>query len=103
MVIARTPALARDALELVEVDWAPLPAVATIADALAEDAPQLWSGAPKNLCFSETYGDSAKTGAAIAAARRGGEAKLGGAGATSVPAPAPWREGGASSPAFNRL
>ena len=38
MVIARTPALARDALELVEVDWAPLPAVATIADALAEDA-----------------------------------------------------------------
>jgi carbon-monoxide dehydrogenase large subunit len=68
MVIARTPALARDAAELVQVDWAPLAAVATIADALAEGAPQLWPGASKNLCFSETYGDSAKTEAAIAGA-----------------------------------
>ena len=58
MVVARTPAAARDAAELVEVSYRPLPAVATIEAALADDAPLLWPELPGNRSFQWEAGDS---------------------------------------------
>jgi carbon-monoxide dehydrogenase large subunit len=65
MVVAETQDAARDAAELVEIDYAPLPVVVTQTDALAEGAPQLWDGAPGNLCFDEGFGDEAATAPAF--------------------------------------
>src|SRR6266850_6242502 len=42
MVIAETPAAARDGAERVAVEWAPLPAAVTAADATAGDAARVW-------------------------------------------------------------
>ena len=42
VVIAETAAQARDAVELVDIDYEPLRAVVNALDALAPDAPQLW-------------------------------------------------------------
>ena len=42
MVVAETIAAAKDAAELLDVDWEPLPAVARAPDAVASDAPLLW-------------------------------------------------------------
>jgi carbon-monoxide dehydrogenase large subunit len=57
MVIARTPLQARDAAELIEVDYEVLDAVVAGDDAMQEGAPQLWEGAPNNLCFQVQLGD----------------------------------------------
>jgi aerobic carbon-monoxide dehydrogenase large subunit len=57
MVIAGTPIEARNATELIEVDYDVLDAVVHGADAMQEDAPQLWDGAPGNLCFQTQIGE----------------------------------------------
>ncbi|MEM6438791.1 MAG: xanthine dehydrogenase family protein molybdopterin-binding subunit [Pseudomonadota bacterium] len=69
-VVADTPEAARDAAELIEVDYKDLPAVIDPADALAPGAPQLHAGAPGNLSFHWTVGDAAATEAAFAAAAK---------------------------------
>jgi carbon-monoxide dehydrogenase large subunit len=56
MVIAETPIEARNATELIEVDYDVLDAVVHGADAMQEAAPQLWDGAPGNLCFQTQIG-----------------------------------------------
>ncbi len=58
-VVAETRHQALDALELVEVDYEPLLAAVSAADALAPDAPLLWDDCPGNLCFSRADGDRA--------------------------------------------
>ena len=68
LVVALTAAAARDALELIDVAYEPLPAVAQARDAVAPGAPQLFPEAPGNLAFDLDYGDAAATEAAIAAA-----------------------------------
>ena len=68
LVIAETLAQARDAAELVAVDYRELPAVISGADAGADDAPQLFEEAPGNLCFDWEIGDAAATDAAFAEA-----------------------------------
>jgi carbon-monoxide dehydrogenase large subunit len=60
MVIATTAAQARNATELVEVDYEVLGAVVRGDDAMLEEAPQLWEGAPGNLCFQVQLGDRAQ-------------------------------------------
>jgi carbon-monoxide dehydrogenase large subunit len=60
MVIAETAAQARDAAELVEVDYDVLDAVVRGDDALAPGAPQLYDDAPGNLCFEVQLGDRAR-------------------------------------------
>jgi carbon-monoxide dehydrogenase large subunit len=65
MIVAETADAARDAVERVEIDYAPLPAVVTQMDALAEGAPQLWDGAPGNVCVDEGFGDEVGTAAAF--------------------------------------
>jgi carbon-monoxide dehydrogenase large subunit len=57
MVIARTAREARDATELVQVDYDVLDAVVRADDAMQDGAPQLWEGAPNNLCFEVQFGD----------------------------------------------
>jgi carbon-monoxide dehydrogenase large subunit len=58
MVVAETAAQARDAAELIEVEYQTLGAVVCADDAMRVDAPRLWDGAPDNLCFQEQFGDS---------------------------------------------
>jgi carbon-monoxide dehydrogenase large subunit len=54
-VVAENPALARDALDLIEVAYEPLPVVTTQEQALANGAPQLHDEAPSNLAFHWHY------------------------------------------------
>jgi carbon-monoxide dehydrogenase large subunit len=61
VVIAETAQGARDAADLVTVDYDPLPAIATPEAALAPDAPQLWPDVPGNVLFRYSLGDAAAT------------------------------------------
>jgi len=65
-VIASTHEGARDAAELVTVDYEPLDAVVSPRDALREGAPQLWKDAPGNLCFVQAFGDAEAVRSVIA-------------------------------------
>jgi carbon-monoxide dehydrogenase large subunit len=67
-VIAETPEQAVDALEAIEVDWEPLPAVVDAEKATQPGAPQLHENAPNNVVFVWPVGDKAGTDAAIDAA-----------------------------------
>ena len=67
-VVAETLAQARDALELIEVDYAPLPAAITVEQAAAPGAPLLWEACPNNTSFTLAFGDQAATDAAFARA-----------------------------------
>ena len=68
LVVAETAAVAADAGELVAVDYEPLPAVTDARAAMAEGAPRLWPGCPKNLALTCEVGDRAAADAAFAAA-----------------------------------
>lgn len=68
-VVAETQAQARDAAELVDVEYEALPAVIALEDAVRDGAPQVWEEAPGNKCCMVMYGDAAKTEAAFASAR----------------------------------
>jgi carbon-monoxide dehydrogenase large subunit len=68
MVLAETLAQARDAAELIEVDYEPLPAIADTAGALAAEAPQVWPEVLGNLSLDWELGDSAAVEAALARA-----------------------------------
>ena len=68
LVVAETRDLARDAAELVAVDYRPLAAVAEAPAALQQGAPRIWTEAPGNLCFRFQRGDQAATAAAFAGA-----------------------------------
>ena len=68
LVVAESLAQARDAAEAIMVDYAPLPAVADMRQALAAGAPAVWDETPSNLCLDWERGDKAKTDAAFAAA-----------------------------------
>jgi len=65
LVVAETIAAAKDAAELVEVIWEPLPAVIRAADAVGPGAPTLWDEAPDNVCIDIEVGDAAATAAAF--------------------------------------
>jgi aerobic carbon-monoxide dehydrogenase large subunit len=49
MVIGETHAAAQDGAEAIEVDYAPLPAVTGVREAMASGAPQVWEQAPGNI------------------------------------------------------
>ena len=67
-VVAETPEEAQDALDAIEVDWEPLPAVVNAEEAMKPGAPQLHENAPNNVVFEWSVGDKAGTDAAIDAA-----------------------------------
>lgn len=68
LVVAESRAEAEAALELIEADYADLPAVAHQMAALAGDAPQLWAEAPGNLCLDFELGNRAQVEEAFARA-----------------------------------
>ncbi|HYG85682.1 MAG TPA: xanthine dehydrogenase family protein molybdopterin-binding subunit [Azospirillum sp.] len=70
VVVAETPEAAKDAAELVMVDYDDLPSVTDTAGALEPGRPLVWDEAPGNLCFDWENGDAAATGAAFAKADR---------------------------------
>ncbi len=69
MVIAETLDQAKDAAELIEVDYDPLPAVSTPYEAARPGAPKVWSEAKDNICFVHLVGDKDATDAAISNAK----------------------------------
>src|SRR5438132_6543298 len=68
MVLAETPDQAKDAAELIEVDYDVLPAVVNPVEALKSGAPQIHDGAPGNKCYTWAIGDKAAVDAAFAKA-----------------------------------
>jgi carbon-monoxide dehydrogenase large subunit len=67
-VVAETDRQAMDAVELIDVDYEPLPAVVSTADAARPGAPLVWDDCPNNICFVERVGDEAAVEAAFAGA-----------------------------------
>jgi carbon-monoxide dehydrogenase large subunit len=70
VVIAESPYIARDAAELVDVDYEPLPAVADAAKALQPGAPTVNDEARDNVAFRWQLGDQAATDKAFAGAAK---------------------------------
>ena len=60
-VVADTIEHARDALEAIEVNWSPLPAVAGVVNAVKKEAPQVWPDKPGNILFDVPVGDKKAT------------------------------------------
>ena len=69
VVVADSMAAAKDAAELVDVDYGVLPAVVDIASALSDGAPLIHDDAPGNQCYDWEMGDKAATDAAFAGAQ----------------------------------
>ena len=68
LVIAETLNQAKDASELIDVDYDVLPAVVNCVDTLKPGAPQIHDAAPGNKCFVWAIGDDAAVDASFARA-----------------------------------
>ena len=68
LVVAETLDQARDAADLVSVEYEVLPAIVNLADAAKQDAPQVHDEAPSNTCYVWGIGDEEATKAAFAKA-----------------------------------
>jgi len=68
-VVAETQAQAREAAELVAVDWEPLPAVVNVEDAVRDGAPRIWEEWTSNVAFPLMMGNKQATDAAFAGAK----------------------------------
>jgi aerobic carbon-monoxide dehydrogenase large subunit len=67
-VVAETLQQARDAAELIEIDYEPLPAAIAVEDATRPGAPAVWDEAPDNVAFTLAMGNKEATNAAFAKA-----------------------------------
>lgn len=70
MVVAETPSQARDAAEVVEIDFDPLPAIASTAHALDKNAPKVWPQFDSNMIVHWEYGDQSDVEAKLAKAHK---------------------------------
>ncbi|HEV8014026.1 MAG TPA: xanthine dehydrogenase family protein molybdopterin-binding subunit [Stellaceae bacterium] len=68
LVVAETLAQAKDAAELIEIAYEPLPSVSTIDDALKPGAPRVWDENPDNISHIFETGNKAAADAAFAGA-----------------------------------
>ncbi len=68
VVIAESRQQAKNAAELLAIDYEDLPAVAAVRDAVAPGAPLVHDDAPSNVCFDWHIGDEAMVDAAFAQA-----------------------------------
>jgi aerobic carbon-monoxide dehydrogenase large subunit len=69
-VVAETEAQARDAADLIEVDYEALPAVGQLEEAAKDGAPKVWADNPNgNTAFLLAFGDEKATEAAFAKAK----------------------------------
>jgi carbon-monoxide dehydrogenase large subunit len=67
-VVADSPEIAEDALELIDVDWEPLDVVVDAEAAAAKGAPQIHDAAPGNIVMDWSCGDADATEKALAEA-----------------------------------
>jgi carbon-monoxide dehydrogenase large subunit len=67
-VVAETYHQALDAAELIAVDYEPLPACVSTAEAVSAGVPWVWDDCPDNIGFVQLFGDKAAAEAAIAKA-----------------------------------
>ena len=75
-VVAETIDQARDAIEAIEVEWTPLPAVVGVANAVKKGAPQVWPEHAGNVLFDVPLGDKEATEAAFATAHAVAEVSI---------------------------
>ncbi len=68
VVVAETAAAARDAADLIEVDYEDLPVLIGVDNAMTAGAFVIHDNIPNNVCFDFEYGDEQKTADAIARA-----------------------------------
>jgi aerobic carbon-monoxide dehydrogenase large subunit len=68
MVVAETVEQAKNAAELVEISYTPLPCVVDVRDAKKTGAPALHDAAPDNHCYKWAIGDKAAVDAVFATA-----------------------------------
>jgi aerobic carbon-monoxide dehydrogenase large subunit len=68
IIVAETIDSAKDAAEMLDITYEPLPAVVRAADAIAPGAPILWGEVRDNVCIDIEVGDAAATEAAFARA-----------------------------------
>ena len=68
-IVAETMAAAKDAAELVEIDWEMQPSVTDTVAAAAPGAPAVWDEVPDNVCLVHSVGDKAAVDAAFARAK----------------------------------
>src|SRR4051812_4104851 len=75
-VVAGTIDQAPDAVEAIEGNWTPLPAVAGLANAIKKGAPPVWPEKPGNLLFDVSIGGKKPAEAAFATAHAVAEIKI---------------------------
>jgi aerobic carbon-monoxide dehydrogenase large subunit len=76
-VVAETEVQARDASELIAVDYEPLPAVVDLEQAAEPSAPKVWEHCPHgNIAATIEFGDKAAADAVFAAAKHVASAQL---------------------------
>ena len=68
MVVAETINQARDAAELIDIDFDMLPSITDTAQTVAPDAPRVWDDYPDNISGMFQSGDADAAGAALAGA-----------------------------------
>ena len=66
--VAETLAQARNAADLIEIDYEELPNVTSLAGATATGAPAVWEAASGNVCFTLRMGDAGRANEAFAGA-----------------------------------
>ncbi len=67
-VVANSREQARDAAELIEVDYEPLPVNVRTASAIGNEVPAVWEDCPDNICFRMELGDKKAVAHAIESA-----------------------------------
>ena len=67
-VVADSPVRARDAADLVEIEYETLPVAISAEKALDEGGPAVWEDCPDNICYRKQIGDAEAVEAAIAGA-----------------------------------
>src|ERR1700682_5746189 len=75
-VVADTIDQARDAIEAIEVNWTPLPAVVGLANVVKKGAPQVCADHAGHVLFDVPIGDKAATDAAFAKAHAVAEVSI---------------------------
>jgi len=68
VVVAESKSQAKEAAELLAIEYGPLPALASLAAAREPGAPLVWDDAAGNLCYDWEVGDKAAADAAFEAA-----------------------------------
>src|SRR3981189_136475 len=75
-VVADTIDQARDAIEAIDVKWAPLPSVVGLVNAVKPGAPQVWPDKPGSVLFDVPVGDKKATESAFAKAHAVAEVSI---------------------------